>query len=605
MKCKRTAHLKQKFIDGKEIPLEYEIFFEEKLAEGLQICSSPVQLINNFQISGYKLKILHQEDSVILDPWKITVVELSNEKLKNKIDLISNINTKTDTFEAILPVFPDNKLSEFFLNSNFFYYLMTVNILKTEEFLHVDAYLVLLSKTYFFSFENDNFSKEKNEIIKLRNLLLSSVGCTYGESRIFKKYYNKFLENPKICFVKDNCEHKIKCEDIEKPVFTLAFAIYSKKIVIDSNKFLELFDLIFYESIGRNFFNEKKKNKFENFFNLEFQENFFLEKNFENFVKNIKENLNENTFKNFFNLKEIKEKFFLCINENFPEYFKNVKISMKEFNEQSFKKLKVLEKIYFDFTQKNYNTENYPFFLYFSFNNNTSFKRSKNPCLFTEEIKQEYEKKLKKKIFFKKEIMNIDKILSIWLEIKGNFIKAFSENHKEILPMEFLAFKELKKENNKLKFSKDSNLIKNACMSKHCIFYLKVRENMKSHFKLNNNLIPAFHKTVKNLFQNESDYIWDKIIAGKSIIKHIKIKFNISEEIKAKRENFLKIINELSEFYKSNKEEKIILSDDENRYGNRNFSRGSKVRGKSLRGGRNSRRGNYSGRRGSRGGRIK
>jgi len=94
--------------------------------------------------------------------------------------------------------------------------------------------------------------------------------------------------------------------------------------------------------------------------------------------------------------------------------------------------------------------------------------------------------------------------------IEDKYVDNFQKSHFGIEPLTETKFKdlcfEMKVKPQDLQFNSSTGMIKNACMSPNCIFYMKPMKagEMSEHMRLwKKSMPPRFHMTVANLLKQK------------------------------------------------------------------------------------------------------
>lgn len=124
-----------------------------------------------------------------------------------------------------------------------------------------------------------------------------------------------------------------------------------------------------------------------------------------------------------------------------------------------------------------------------------------------EDVKKEVFKKIDIKALGPNQGKKVKELKKI---IEDKYVDIFQKSHFGIEPLTEAKFKdlsiEMKVKPNELQFNQSTGMIKNACMSSNCIYFMQPMKagEMTEHMRLWKKSIPArFHMNVANLLKQK------------------------------------------------------------------------------------------------------
>lgn len=202
-----------------------EVFQEEDLLEGLDLCNSQFDFVESFPVVGYSLKVKRYDGSLV-NPWKVTVQSLAHTH--NSIDsayLARNQNSyslstglgKVEEINAVLPLFgPDDIEMAPLLNSRLFKLAISFMAVQNIDTYHADAYLALLANTFVYIIGLPHSGWRA----KMLSLIHSSINVTFNQTPEFRRLVESIRKTPFALFRPEAGEEHV---DIAKVLLIVFF----------------------------------------------------------------------------------------------------------------------------------------------------------------------------------------------------------------------------------------------------------------------------------------------------------------------------------------------------------------------------------------------
>ena len=488
---------------------------------------------------------------------------------------------KVEMVNAVLPLFaPEDKDLAPLLSHDLFHLLMTFVVNNNLDILYTDAYLSLLANTAVFLISQPP-SEWKDDHL---NRVIFTTHLVYSHHPQFREYHESFISHPQI---------------------TLQYGSQDKSSLDLSNTLLHLLYMYFYKEVSNEKLHELMNYVYSFFFKKVTDQkkvHEFLRFEAKTLGMKVKEEIRKD-FDKYLTIGEVERDLNTRVKQAFEKGICPVKVQVKKLMLMEDKvNLGVLSKFHDFFFQEALNEEDYLYYLY------SAFKHPKQPIGEVTRDPQQIRVELYKDLHSQL----IDGVCNkLWQGVREEFTKCFKENHMFILPISWQTLTNHAQTNkidiHTFHYMPAQNLVKNACLSKGCPYYLKPLPCLLKHLSTWCEKLPdAFHKTVKLHYKEDPKAILDRVLEGQYMRNKPKTKQNLGQ-FDSNEEEALKYIQMLQLAYMeiALEEEKgfgmpITLRDkwvnapkiqakgETGRGGGKNKGRGGKGRGRGRgRGGKN------------------
>lgn len=390
--------------------------------------------------------------------------------LSNQWELkLSKGNNEFEVVNAVLPLF-DEKDQDLkpFITSKIYSILMTFNVMQNADTCFENSYLALLSNTLMYLM-TQNDSEWRNELI---DKVFKTIQITYSKSKGFQKYCEQLLTNPRIAVVTEHPDLENKCEDLSKALLMFFYLVRDGKITEESQK-VEILNAIFADIYGRFYPSDQIINLFFSLNNKDILKTI----DFTPYIQQVKAKF-PNLIKYYtpFELKgEItKEVMALDLKLNI-DFEVEINLDKLWFVKEGKFSIDAQKKIYsFFLPGKEVDPRMQWVWIYHASLFRNSYERNKTDMVTDYKAVYDKIKQLKQT-----EILQDNPIFElVWKDLFEQYKMIMIDLHQQqyILPMnqnvlqQICTQKALKIEN--YKFNSVSNLLKNACMSTKCPFYM-------------------------------------------------------------------------------------------------------------------------------------
>lgn len=485
-----------------------DIFLEPDFLQGLNYCKNIYDLTSSFPLIGAAIKI-KRDPKCPKNPWKIQIQNISKTHrcidsstiIQNDGNLTLNVGEGKESINAVLPLFSNmDKDVQPLITSKLYNFMMTKNVLFLNDGVVDDVYLSLLANSFLYlveHFEESDFWRKMVDRVFSTGKMISE-----SDFRVLK-YMEAFGKDPVKAFETDESMVQFGRNAEEKGIFVLFCLWRENKITEEKVKvFLEyLFFGILFKFL-------KEKNNVKFFYKVKVVKN-DEKKNVEAIENSVREK-----FKEFFTKGDLRRKIESEFSKNLIDSNLSIIWTMKEGlekikNKINYKLLKNLSKMLIpDFNIDDERLKMYVCLAYLDHKpNHLSFlpektlqiQKEKAEKLLIQNInKEENLKKTKKKSSI---IKSHPLFKSFSKKLSSEFRIFFKDLHKHIIPPSKQDLMEYAKKYNvsikEFKISSKSKLIRNACNSKKCHFYLKPNLRLGRHLDIWGNYLPkSFHNIV-------------------------------------------------------------------------------------------------------------
>ncbi|KRX02821.1 hypothetical protein PPERSA_04024 [Pseudocohnilembus persalinus] len=510
-----------------------EVFLESDLLQGLAICESQYDLVENLPLIGHGVYIKRFDGSMI-DPYQITVSSVArHHKVVDSTALLGNQNNELvlktgnneeETINAVIPLFgeKDADLKQI-LTSKLYQILMTFNVMQNADTFFPNAYQALLANTCLYMILQ-NKSQWQQDIL---NQINSTLKITYADFKGFKKYQQALLQETNLAVVSEHPDCPYKCEDISKVVMVLNYIVKTDQIE-DKKKIKEILLQVFQEFIGRATPNDAVLKDLFQILN----KNDFKNKDLSQIEISITEKISQNLNQFYIESDLIKAIKAEIQNYDIQKLFdKQIQIELNKNNlkflnigKSSLENLKLIQQFFLPEEQTDLlNEENLIIWLNHATNFHSSMERNQNnPNIDVQNIKQKVIEQLTK------DQIN-SKIEKIQENLINNLVEKYQDKQAEIhLYCKTFTQQELESTLKELNIQNEDQILINeinrlpiqACSAPKCQFYLKKDKQFPSH--LQSTLpIPAFNKACLLTKQTDLQEIYNEIINGQHFDKNI------------------------------------------------------------------------------------
>lgn len=500
-----------------------DVFLEPDFVTGLKMCTNQYDLVETLPLIGQAIKIKRIDGSMI-NPYLITVEDMPrHHQVIDTLSLLSNQwelklskgNNEFEVVNAVLPLF-DEKDQDLkpFITSKIYSILMTFNVMQNADTCFENSYLALLSNTLMYLM-TQNDSEWRNELI---DKVFKTIQITYSKSKGFQKYCEQLLTNPRIAVVTEHPDLENKCEDLSKALLMFFYLVRDGKITEESQK-VEILNAIFADIYGRFYPSDQIINLFFSLNNKDILKTI----DFTPYIQQVKAKF-PNLIKYYtpFELKgEItKEVMALDLKLNI-DFEVEINLDKLWFVKEGKFSIDAQKKIYsFFLPGKEVDPRMQWVWIYHASLFRNSYERNKTDMVTDYKAVYDKIKQLKQT-----EILQDNPIFElVWKDLFEQYKMIMIDLHQQqyILPMnqnvlqQICTQKALKIEN--YKFNSVSNLLKNACMSTKCPFYMVPNGQLAQHLEGHVARVPAFHKTIKLFPNDDPEFIYQKIIKGEALV---------------------------------------------------------------------------------------
>lgn len=532
---------------GQASPLTHQnqkkIFLESDFLKGLEMCNTQFDLIESFPVWGFPMRLKRYEGSKE-NPWLTEVKLIVDQKPIDSIEVLKaayalelKVDGKTETINAVLPLFDKHDADLFpIVSSRFHHLLMSYNVVLNVDVLFEEAYLSLLANALIYALG----LPESDWRDRLLQAIHISCNVVYGKDVNFLKYQEGLTKDPALCIAKDEEQLRFGSIDLSKAL--LHAFILKQENKVTEEKLAKIFDAIYQGYVLK--IMKDKDTKIESYLKVKTQGTS---------IEAVKK-LTREKFNTFITKGDFRRGIYTAFEKeaaNPDQYIFEWDVSPLEKADDKVN-LKALETLTKALGGKIPTKEEYIKYIVLGVH-----CKDLVDCYASKDINvHELTGKLGKKLTLditKGGVSKLPQCQEVIKALEPEFEAYFKDIHREIIP---ISEKDLKEHCSKTKTAYDkyqwlanSDLLRNACLAPKCPFYLQLNNHLGHHLAIWEKGLPiAFHKTVKKFAKMDAEEIYQHFAHGDCLKKNSTFAFT-PEAYDTTKEATIAYIKKLQEVY--------------------------------------------------------